>query len=76
MSSYPIEIESKSLDMSSIIADHMGTISDGANHELEGIYSNTESLSSISDMSTSIKENNPLGLRNILIIKTAKFIIM
>ncbi|MDF2870416.1 MAG: transporter [Anaerocolumna sp.] len=59
MSSYPIAIEAQSLDLSSLLAaGRQSGISDEAEHELDGVYSNSSDMELAKSATTSIKENN------------------
>ena len=59
MSSYPIAIEAQSLDLSSLLAaGRQSGISDDAEHELDGVYSNSSDMELAKSATTSIKENN------------------
>ena len=61
MTSYPISIEARTVDMTSIITSARSnaekTLED-AEHPLDGVYSNPTDLKMISAVSTSITENN------------------
>ena len=61
MTSYPITIEAKSMDLSSMLAagkEHTDSANDDPTHELDGVYSDGSSIEMASAMTTSITENN------------------
>lgn len=61
MTSYPIAIESQSIDLSGIIEsgrENAVNQNQEANHELYGVYSNNTEIEMTSSMTTSISENN------------------
>lgn len=61
MTSYPIAIESQSIDLSGIIEsgrENAVNQNQEANHELDGVYSNNTEIEMTSSMTTSISENN------------------
>ena len=68
MTSYPISIESETIDLSSIMSSGghpTGQIND-ANHDLDGIYSNGSSLEMASTMTSSFTENNLTAFKKYL----------
>ena len=68
MTSYPISIESETIDLSSIMSSGghpTGQIND-ANHDLDGIYSNGSSLEMASTMTSSFTENNLTSFKKYL----------
>ncbi len=59
MSSYPITIESESIDLSSIMNAHEETLgNDSVEHKLDKVYSNSKMLEMQSEVTTSITHNN------------------
>lgn len=62
MSSYPISIQSQSIDLSSIMSsgqENMKKLKSGeVDHDLDAVYSNGTELEMASNMTTSITENN------------------
>lgn len=61
MTSYPIAIESQSIDLSGIIEsgrENAVNQNQEANHELDGVYSNNTEIEMTSSMTTSISKNN------------------
>ena len=59
MTSYPITIQAQTIDLSSIMsAGREAAQGDGADHTLDGVYSNNIDMEMISTMTTSITENN------------------
>lgn len=61
MTSYPITIEAKSMDLSSMMAagkENTDSANDDPTHELDGVYSDGSSIEMASAMTTSITENN------------------
>lgn len=68
MTSYPISIESETINLSSIMSSGghpTGQIND-ANHDLDGIYSNGSSLEMASTMTSSFTENNLTSFKKYL----------
>ena len=68
MTSYPISIESETIDLSSIMSSSgpsAGKVDD-ANHDLDAIYSNGSSLEMSSTMTSSFTENNLTALKKYL----------
>ena len=61
MTSYPISIESQSMDLSSMLAagkENTDNAGKEVDHELDGVYSNGSDLEMASSVATSITENN------------------
>lgn len=62
MTSYPISIEKQTMDLTSFIGGHQGTIADAneeaANREMDKIYSNTRQLEMANTFTNSITTNN------------------
>lgn len=59
MTSYPISIEARAMDLSSLMSLGQNSARDGdVSHELEGVYSNPIDMELASTAMTSIKENN------------------
>ncbi len=60
MSSYPITIDSQSIDLSSLVnaANDSAAEEGEKKHENDAVYSNNETFQAISDVATSITENN------------------
>ena len=68
MTSYPISIESETIDLSSIMSSggpSAGKVTD-ANHNLDAIYSNGSSLEMASTMTSSFTENNLTAFKKYL----------
>lgn len=68
MTSYPISIESETIDLSSIISSGgptTGQITD-ADHDLDAVYSNGSSLEMASTMTSSFTENNLTAFKKYL----------
>lgn len=68
MTSYPISIESETIDLSSIMSSggpSAGKVTD-ANHDLDAIYSNGSSLEMASTMTSSFTENNLTAFKKYL----------
>ncbi|WOO37719.1 ABC transporter ATP-binding protein/permease [Anaerocolumna sp. AGMB13020] len=73
MSSYPIAIEAQSLDLSSLLAaGRQSGISDDADHELDGVYSNSSDMELAKSATTSIKENNLTEFKKYLDIQDSE----
>ena len=70
MSSYPISIQSQSIDLSSIMSsgqENMKKLKSGeVDHDLDAVYSNGTELEMASKMTTSITENNLTEFKNYL----------
>lgn len=58
MLSYPITIDAQTIDLSSMIAAGREATSGEADHELDGVYSNSLDIEMASTMFTSVTENN------------------
>lgn len=61
MTSYPITIEAKSMDLSSMLAagkENTDSTNDDPTHELDAVYSDGSNIEMASTMTTSITENN------------------
>lgn len=59
MSSYPITLEEKSMDLSSLIAEgHEGGNKKEIDHKKDAVYSDSSNLERASKVTTNIKENN------------------
>lgn len=61
MTSYPISIESQSMDITSMLAagkENTDKANEEADHELDGVYSDPGSIKMASSMTTSIQKNN------------------
>ncbi|WP_297712481.1 ABC transporter ATP-binding protein/permease [Clostridium sp.] len=68
MTSYPISIESETIDLSSIMSSggpSAGKVDD-ANHDLDAIYSNGSSIEMASTMTSSFTENNLTAFKKYL----------
>lgn len=65
MTSYPISIDSQTIDMSSFMTANMVTAT-GTDHSLDGVYSNTAGLKMASDMAGSITHNNLTAFKEYL----------
>ena len=68
MTSYPISIESETIDLSSIMSSGRPTTEqiNDANHNLDGVYSNGSSLEIASTMTSSFTENNLTSFKKYL----------
>lgn len=60
MTSYPLTIEEQAFDLSSFMGTRsaMGRTQANLEHELDAVYSNSQELKMISQITTSLKENN------------------
>ncbi len=60
MTSYPITIDSQTIDLSSIMKQNSSAVQDSLEpeHELDAVYSNTTDIEMTSNVTTSFKENN------------------
>ena len=60
MTSYPITIDAQTIDLSSVMGNGgpMGRIETDVDHELDGVYSNSQNLEMASQFTTSLTENN------------------
>lgn len=60
MASYPIQIDAKSFDLSSLLemGGRMGEIKEEAGHPLDAVYSDATAMQSASKVSGSLTENN------------------
>ena len=59
MTSYPIKIDAKTIDLSSMIAARQNTADpDEVTHDMNAVYSDNSQLEAVSKMSTSFTENN------------------
>lgn len=60
MTSYPIAIDAQSIDLSSImgIDSPMRNIEKDVDHKLDAVYSNSQNLEMLSQVTTSLTENN------------------
>lgn len=65
MSTYPIEIENQSLDMSGMMSSMMASNnSEGVSHDLDNVYSNNITTDMMSTVSTQIYSNDLTTFRN------------
>ncbi len=58
MSSYPVSIEAKTIDLTSVMGENQSLVSDDVDHQKDGVYSNSSDLEMASTMTTNITENN------------------
>ena len=60
MTSYPVTIDAKTIDLSSIMGDQsqMGRADEAPSHPLDGVYSDSTQLEMASQLTTSLTENN------------------
>lgn len=58
MSSYPVSIEAKTIDLTSVMGENQNLVSDDVDHQKDGVYSNSSDLEMASTMTTNITENN------------------
>lgn len=68
MTSYPVSIESQTIDLSSIMGNGgpKGQFREEADHALDGVYSNGTRLEMVSSLTTSITENNLTAFKQYL----------
>lgn len=66
MASYPITIDSQSIDLESIMQTGAETGKREIDHELDGVYSNGIALDMMNSMTTSLQENNLTNFKKYL----------